>query len=63
MPGFTVGTYDYGANNKQNLLAAINAENGTDYTLDGYDFTEPKRITIPNSQYNTSIKLGPSSNW
>ena len=59
MPGFTVGTYDYGANNKQNLLAAINAENGTDYTLDGYDFTEPKRITIPNSQYNTSIKLGP----
>lgn len=59
MPGFTVGTYDYGADNKQNLLAAINAEHGTTFTLDEYQFTEPKRVTIATPQYNSSIKLGP----
>lgn len=59
MPGFTVGTYDVGADNKANLIAAINAKNGTDYSLDEYAFTDPKRVTIPQPQFNTSIKLGP----
>lgn len=62
MPVFTVGTIDVGADNKLNLLAAINAQNGTTYTLDEYDFTDPVAITgIPTPQYNTSIKLGPKA--
>lgn len=59
MPVFTVGTIDIGANNKENLLAAINAEHGTTYTLAEYDFTEPERVTIQNPRYNSKIKLGP----
>jgi hypothetical protein len=59
MPGFTVGTYDVGADNKENLLAAINAENGTNYSLTEFRFTDPKRVTLANPMYNTSIKLGP----
>lgn len=59
MPAFTIGTYDVGADNKLNLLAAINAEHGTNYTIDEYQFTEPARVTIPTPTYNTKIKLGP----
>jgi hypothetical protein len=59
MPVFTVGTYDLGSNNQLNLLAAINTQNSTSYTLAEYGFTEPKRVTIPTPQFNTSIKLGP----
>ena len=61
MPGFTVGTYDYGASNKQNLLVAINAANNTNYTLDDYDFTDPERVTIPSPTYNSKIRLGPKA--
>ena len=64
MPGFTVGTYDVGADNRENLLAAINAQNAaegkpTNYTLAEYGFTDPERVTIPTPMYNTKIKLGP----
>lgn len=64
MPGFTVGTYDVGADNRENLLAAVNAQNAaegnpTNYTLDEFRFTDPKRVTIPTPKYNTAIKLGP----
>ena len=59
MPAFTTGTYDLGADNQLNLLAAINAQNGTTYTLAEYGFTEPARVTIPTPQFNSSIKLGP----
>lgn len=59
MPAFSIGTYDIGASNKLNLLAAINAQNATSYTIEEYDFTEPKRVTTPLPTYNSSIKLGP----
>ena len=63
MPGFTVGTYDVGADNRENLLAAVNAQNAaegkpTNYTLAEYGFTDPERVTIPTPMYNTKIKLG-----
>lgn len=61
MPGFTIGTYDYGASNKQNLIVAINAANNTNYTLDEFDFTDPERVTIPNPTYNSKIRLGPKA--
>lgn len=61
MPAFTIGTYDYGADNRENLLAAINAEHGTNYSLDEYGFTDPQRITIATPTHNTSIKLGPKA--
>lgn len=64
MPAFTVGTYDVGADNRENLLAAINAENAangtpTNYSLAEYGFNPPERVTIPLPKYNTKIKLGP----
>jgi hypothetical protein len=64
MPGFTVGTYDVGADNRENLLAAINAQNAaegtpTNYTLQEFGFNDPERVTIPTPKFNTKIKLGP----
>lgn len=61
MPVFTVGTYDVGADNKLNLLASINAQNGTTYSIDDFGFTDPVRVALANPLYNTSIKLGPKA--
>ena len=59
MPIFTVGTYDHGADFEANLLAAINSEHGTNYSIAEYRFTPPERVTVPTPLYNTKIKLGP----
>lgn len=54
-----LGTIDGGGDGKALLLAAINAAQGTNYTLVDWDFGIPELVTVPQPTHNSKVAFGP----
>lgn len=54
-----LGTIDGGGDGKALLLAGINALQGTNYTLDDWDFGIPELVTVPQPTHNSKVAFGP----
>lgn len=56
-----LGTIDAGGDGETLLLAAINAAEGTNYTLADWEFGIPEAVTVPSPTHNTKVALGPKA--
>ncbi len=54
-----LGTINGGGEGKALLLAAINTQLGTNYTLTDWGFGVPELITVPQPTHNSKVAFGP----